>query len=231
MRMSKASQVPEVGDKNMVIVLNHPSWWDPMICIHLSQYFPDHAHYAPIDAEALNNLKFFTRLGFFGVERDTLGGARTFLQTGLAILEKPRSAIWITGQGHFTDPRQRPIRLYPGTGHLVEKASNIVVVPLALEYPFWTERTPEALIRFGSPLSPEANEAMSPKDRTSLISKALEETMDELAREACQQDSGLFIELISGRTGIGGIFDLWRRILAYLRCRRFRSEHISTEGE
>ena len=47
-------------------------------------------------------------------------------------------------------PATRPVRLRPGLAHLARRVPGATIVPLALEYPFWDERTPEALCRFGS---------------------------------------------------------------------------------
>ena len=60
--------------------------------------------------------------------------------------------LWITAEGSFTDARTRPVRLRPGLAHLARRVPGATIVPLALEYPFWDERTPEALCRFGTPM-------------------------------------------------------------------------------
>src|SRR4051812_39691239 len=37
----------------VLVVMNHPSWWDPMFGVVLSDLFPDRIHAAPIDSAAL----------------------------------------------------------------------------------------------------------------------------------------------------------------------------------
>ena len=71
------------------------------------------------------------------------GAALTFLKTSLAILSRPDSVLWITAQGEFVNPRERPIRLKPGIGHLIHRLKDVTVVTLAIEYPFWNDRCPE----------------------------------------------------------------------------------------
>ena len=74
-------------------------------------------------------------------------------QLAVAWLERPDAALGITPEGRFSDPRERPVRLEPGLAHLARRLDRGVFLPLALEYPFWQERTPEALACFGAPVS------------------------------------------------------------------------------
>src|SRR5262249_11061377 len=136
-RLSRSGCGPRLPDGPLAIVLNHPSWWDPLICLVLSQRFAGRSHYAPMDAANLEQYRFFARLGFFGVERGSLRGARNFLRIGRAILDRSDSVLWITAQGRFADPRDRPVRLASGLGHLLARVSGGIVVPLAIELVFW----------------------------------------------------------------------------------------------
>ena len=67
-RLSKSGIPGPVPDGPLIIVLNHPSWWDPLVGLVLAELFPDRAHYAPMDANALGRYRIFERLGMFGVE-------------------------------------------------------------------------------------------------------------------------------------------------------------------
>src|SRR5215212_4919493 len=51
-RLSKSGAAFPTTDEPLLVVLNHPSWWDPMIGIVLSRAFPDADQFAAIDAEA-----------------------------------------------------------------------------------------------------------------------------------------------------------------------------------
>jgi hypothetical protein len=52
------------------------------------------------------------------VETGSARGARHFLTTSQEILSRPDSALWIAAEGRFSDPRERPVRLRSGIGHL-----------------------------------------------------------------------------------------------------------------
>lgn len=209
----------------LVVYLNHPSWWDPMICLLLAtRLFPDRRHYAPIDAAALTRYRFFEKLGFFGVEPGTVQGARRFLEVGGRILDRHDSVLWITAAGRFTDPRERPVRLRSGLGHLLWRMEKGAVLPLALEYPFWEERFPEALARFGRAVTIQETSVRA-GDWTGALGARLEAAQDELASEALARDPSSFELLLGGRAGVGGTYDLWRRLKARVRGERFQSAH------
>jgi hypothetical protein len=46
-----------------------------------------------------------------------------------------------------------------------------------------------------------------------------------LAAAALRRDPAAFETLLGGKTGVGGVYDLWRRLKAFFRGERFRSAH------
>ena len=52
-RLSRTGRPAPVPDGPLIVVLNHPSWWDPLVGLVLTELFPDRAHYFPMDAHAL----------------------------------------------------------------------------------------------------------------------------------------------------------------------------------
>ncbi len=200
----------------LIVYTNHPSWWDPaFIAVLGARLFGDREHYGPIEARMLEKYRFMRRIGIFGIEPGTRQGATEFLRIGAAILAEPRRMLWVTAQGRFSDPRERPLGLRPGVARLLRRVPGAVALPLAIEYPFWTEKSPEALARFGRPQ----------RDADGLEA-ALQQTMDRLAEDALAREPARFETILEGSAGIGGLYDLWRRAGAAARGERFRSEHM-----
>jgi 1-acyl-sn-glycerol-3-phosphate acyltransferase len=214
----------------VLVVLNHPAWWDPLIGTVFSLEFGDREHFAAIDADMARKYGFFKYLGFFGVDTETLSGARAFLKTGSLILSAPKRVLWVTAQGRFADVRTRPLDLRSGVGHLAARMTQGVILPVALEYAFWTERTPEALIRVGEPLKVAQLPHASGKEWTQKIEKSLSTTLDQLNREVESRDPNRFRIILGGRTGTGGAYDWWQRVNAAIRFRKYQPEHM-TEGK
>ena len=181
--------------------------------------------FGPFEAEALEQYGFFQRIGAFGIDPSTRRGAAEFLRTCRGILALPDTTLWITAQGEFSDPRHRPLVLQPGLAHLVRRLDRGIVVPLAVEYPFWNERRPEALSCFGVPIDVASTEGRSVEELNDLLTGALAETVDLLAETAMQRDAGAFRTVVLGRTGVGGVYDLWRRLKAAVTGQEFDPSH------
>jgi hypothetical protein len=176
-------------------------------------------------AEALARYHFLARLGVFGLAPGTWQGAATLLRVGQALARQPQTALWITPEGQLSDPRQRPIQLQPGLGHLARRLGTAAFVPLALEYPFWDERFPEALACFGEAVLIDQLPSRRARDWTALLASRLEATQDRLAEAACRRDTEAFETLLRGRAGIGGVYDFWRRLCAWRRGETFQAAH------
>lgn len=226
-RLSRASAPFPPADEPVLIALNHPAWWDPLIGLVLSNQFAERDQFAAIDAVAVEKYGFFKRLGFVGVDTHSLRGAAQFLRVGATILSQPNRVFWVTAQGRFADVRERPLAIRSGVGHLAARLVHGVVVPLAIEYTFWNERTPEALARYGAPLRIADHPGLGGKGWTHLIEDALTHTLDALNAEAASRDPAKFVELLGGHTGVGGPYDLWRRLKAIVRREKFDPSHTA----
>jgi len=225
-RLAREPRPPDAGTRPLIVVMNHPSWWDPLIGLVLADArFGAREHYAPIDAEALSKYAFFAKLGLYPVERGTARGAASFLRTSRAILARSQATLWITAQGRFADPRLRPPGLQPGVGRLAHRLDDAWVLPLAVELTFWEERTPEALLRFGDPVRVERGGERSPEAWTALVEQRLAAAQDALAELALQRDAAAFETILGGRSGVGGVYDTWRRFRARLRGERLGTSH------
>ncbi len=227
MRLSRTGlpRAPDTGP--LIVYSNHPSWWDPAIYILLcDMLFHGRAGYGPMDQAALGKYGVLQRMGVFGVALDDPRGAAQFLHTSLAVLQRPRSMLWITAEGAFTDNRVRPITLRPGLAHLARRVPHATILPLAIDYPFWNESRPEALVRFGEPLPGGREDSVA--EWTRRLEGALTDTMDALAAESTTRDPALFRPLLRGFAGVGGIYDSWRWLRATVGGHRFDPSH---EGE
>lgn len=224
-RISRSGAAIPTDGEPMLFVMNHPSWWDPMVGMALARTLSGYRHYAPIHSAMLAHYPIFGRLGFFGVDPQSLRSAAEFLRTGEAILSQPKRALWVTAQGDFADVRTRPLDLKSGVGHIAARMERGWIVCVVFEYAFWTERTPEALIRIAEPVRIDAGPKRSGKDWTEHLEAILTENLDVLNLETRSRDPSKFAVLLAGKTGVGGRYDLFRRLAFWVRFRRFRAAH------
>ncbi len=103
----------------------------------------------------------------------------------------------------------------PGLAHLARRVPDALILPLALEYPFWNESQPEILVRFGTPLHSSRDGSVA--EWTQRLETALTATMDALAAESVTRDPALFTPLLRGGAGVGGLYDCWRWTRAMAR--------------
>ena len=212
----------------VVVYCNHPSWWDPALLLFVSEkLFPGRRPYAPMAARELERYRLFRRFGVFGIDMDAPRGAARFLRLAGGLLEGGDTLLGVTAEGAFTDSRQRPVRLRPGIAHLARRAPHAVFLPVALEYAFWNEGRPEALLSVGKALPPGDRDVAG---WTRLMEDALTEVMDGLAQASASRDPGAFHTLLSGRAGMGGPYDAMRRVRAAVSGQAFSARHEAGEG-
>lgn len=212
------------ADRPLIVYCNHPSWWDLAMIVLVGMGPLGHrVSYGPMDEVGLAQYPFLRRLGIFAIDLASKRGAAQFLRTSLGLLKDRSAILWILPEGRFVDARVRPIAIRPGVAHLARHIEGAVFLPMALEYPFWDQSTPEALVHFGEPIV-EAGELDVP-GWNSLLEARLTQAMDELAEAAVARDPARFVPLIGGTAGVGGIYDLWRRVKAISRGRRFDPAH------
>ena len=224
-RLSRSSVAPVQPDRPLVIYCNHPSWWDPaLFVLALPKVARGRRGFGPMDGIELERYGLFRRMGIFGIDMHASLGAAAFLRVSRDILQHPGTCLCVTAEGAFTDPRLRPVRLRPGLAHLARACPDAVFLPLALEYNFWNESKPEALMRVGAPVRPPMERASVATWQTALEA-GLTDTMDVLAAESATRNVAAFATLFGGTAGVGGIYDVWRRARAAIAGQRFRASH------
>jgi 1-acyl-sn-glycerol-3-phosphate acyltransferase len=227
LRLAPANRFP-VGPGPLIVYLNHASWWDPLTCIVISRHFlPAAFHYAPMEAAALKHYGLLSKLGLFAVESGTPRGAAHFLRVANEILSTPNSVLWITPEGRFTDMRTRPAIFRPGLAALVARRGACTLLPVAIEYIFWDETLPEILVSCGQAIEVSDGRLHSAAEWNDRLSVAMAAAQDELAALAVVRDPSFFTTILSGHVGVGGVYELWKRLLARLSGRPYQGSHGS----
>lgn len=222
---------PAIEGRSVVIYTNHPGWWDPLVFLLLAeQLYPKRLNYGPIDSAALGKYRFLESIGFLGIEPGTWQGSKKFLRYARASQRRDDTIFWITAAGTFVDPRVRPVPIRPGVAHLASGGEGLLV-PMAMEYPFWNERLPEALVAFGDPIDLSAAASRSTDAWQEQLTTALAATQEQLAHAAMARDPTAFRTLAVGREGVGVIYDTIRWASARLRGRAFDPSHTGRHEE
>ncbi|MEZ6034446.1 MAG: lysophospholipid acyltransferase family protein [Planctomycetaceae bacterium] len=229
-RIANPCYAEQISAGPIICFINHPGWWDPMTAVLMTdQFFAGHHFAAPMDADALKSYPILERLGFFPVAKDSVAGAKEFLRTSRQLLESPATALWLTPAGKFHDVRQ-PASFQNGLSHIADHDFVGTLLAMAIEYTFWNERYPELLIEFSKPI--DCSQLPAERDeRTRVLENALQETQTSLAQRAVARDATAFVTLSEGRSGIGGFYDMWRRLALWARGDNFQSRHQAVQPD
>ena len=222
-RVLLLGDLPERPPGPVLVCLNHSSWWDMLVSFWLSRAVLGWDCYGPMDRRQLARYPVLSRIGVFGVDRQSLQGGREFLEYAGILLAGQQRALWVTSQGAMVSNDRRPVRLYSGIARLACALPEAHVTTAVLDYEFWEDRLPEAFVRFGPVRREEPG-----TDATALLDKlaaTLEQEMDRLDAARRQRDPSLFRELLGGESSLSPVYDLFRRLKAGLRGRPFHPAH------
>ena len=112
----------------------------------------------------------------------------------------------------------------PGMAALAVRIPGCAVVPMAIEYVFWDERTPETLLLLGEPVHVVAGETAEVLEER--LKSALETAMAEMQIRAMSRDArGFERVLLRGRVGVGGFYGIGQRMKAWLTRTPYQPEH------
>ena len=218
------ASVPRTASR-VIVYTNHPSWWDAVVYSYVGRHIFSRPTFSPIDATMLKRYPFMARIGAFGVERNSLSGARRFRTVCRGILAQENTLLIVACQGRFADVRDRPLRIESGIAHLADLATDTIFIPLAIEYTFWTEKQPELLLRFGNPMAADTLVVLPLKLRLARLETALETAMTALAANSSAREASAFDKLVTGSGGINVFYDGWRRVKALVMRRAYKPQH------
>lgn len=195
----------------LIIAMNHPSWWDPIIGVAIRHtYFPDRHALSPIEMAMFERFRFMRKLGMFGIDPEHANALTEMVGYVRAECDKqPRTAVFITPQGTFADVRE-PIVVRPGIGALASNLADARVVTVLAELSFWHDKRPELLLLARACEAPTRHSTAS---WTRQIRATMQEGADELARFAIARDENAFVPMLKRRgADIHPVFDLWQRL-------------------
>lgn len=197
-------------DGPVLFLMNHSSWWDPLLGLILNEEFlPDRPGWVPMELEQLGKFAFMKRLGIFGIDPDHPDAMELLVKHALELIrDHPRSVFGITPQGAFADVRT-PIRLRPGAAAIASGSSNMHALSIACEFTFWHERKPSVFVRAvacGSPPAP------STSSWHRLLTKAMRDNQEELANLVMARDGQNFERWLGrGDGGAHPVYDAMQR--------------------
>ena len=198
-----------------MLLLNHQSWWDPILTVALVDRFaPTRQVYAPMDRAMVEQFAFMRKLGLFGVDLDDPRAFKAMVHyAGELARTSANPSFWITPQGRFADVRV-PLELRPGAAAIASRLDREGMPPrvlcLAIEFNFWEDRKPEVLLLARACPPPE-------RSTTSLwhrrMGEIMQASMADLADLAIARDPAAFDTVLGrGASGVNPVYDAILRL-------------------
>lgn len=207
------------GEGPAIVVMSHASWWDPLVGFHLHRLTAaaggqPRAGLAPMDAAQLARFGFFRKVGVFGIDPEHPRSAGAMVEYARErFAERPRTTLWITAQGRFTDPREA-VALRPGAAMVASRTPGVRVACLAAEYAFWQERKPGVFLACEEVGAPAGDGTRSSGAWQRAMTAGLARAAGRLAAGVIARDPGAF-EVVGAGGGGGRVnpaFDAWQRL-------------------
>jgi len=210
-RVCDAGDDPRATGLPLLVIANHPTWWDGYIALLLSRHFGAR-RYLMMDAAQLRRYRFFAWLGCFGVERsDARDVARSLAYAANLLRTHGPVWVWLFPQAEITPASARPLALHGGAAHILRRATadgrTIGVLPVAWEYVFRGEQHPEVIVRIGEVRRFDTAEARDVARVTSCLGDVLTALMDDVARDVARDDFAAYRTIFRGRGGVNDTFD------------------------
>jgi 1-acyl-sn-glycerol-3-phosphate acyltransferase len=199
-------------DRPVIIFCNHTNWWDAVMIYLLTREMKHKACYCMMEEKQLTHYKFFSWLGAFSVDLSSPIRSAAALRYAQRLLQVNETAIFIFPQGRICR-RNEMIEVKPGTEYLAKSAPRAMLVPLAMNYEFFREDRPNALIEIGQPFPGlECTEGR--------IAHDCNETFARVLQSAREQDLSDFTQLFKPRLPLNKRWE-WVKLFFAGRLREF----------
>jgi chlorobactene lauroyltransferase len=210
-RLRERGEDPRAAGLPLLLIANHPSWWDGYLALLLSRHYGAR-RYLMMDAAQLKRYGFFAWAGCFGIERaDARDVARGIAYAADLLRQREPVWLWLFPQAEITPSLARPLTFHAGAAHIVRRATaagrTVGVLPVAWELVFRGEQHPEVVVRVGEIRIFDTASARDVSAVTACLSDALTGVMDAVGKEIARGDLAAYRTILRGRVGVNDRFD------------------------
>ncbi|WP_375104221.1 lysophospholipid acyltransferase family protein [Paenibacillus sp. RS8] len=145
-------QPKSAGDRPILYIMNHSSWWDGLLAYHAARTMTSGEHFFMMEEEQLRKYAFFRKLGAYSINRHNTSDISASLRYTARLLHK-RGNIWIYPEGEIRPLEHRPLKLQAGVGLVLRLCPEALVVPVTLYHGLFRHSKPEATLLAGNAIS------------------------------------------------------------------------------
>lgn len=225
--LTKRSVIPELSQNvPTIVILNHSSWWDAMVCLYLSRVLFKREDYGVFAEEQLKRYGIFRYIGCFSVNRTSTKDFKHFLKYTIELLDQKSRMLWIFPQGELVSNDLRPFDFKKGFAVIASKLQRVQILKLAISYDFWIDSRPEVVIDVISSETFSGSE-IDPETYAAECGFEVGTSVAYLKELVIHRKYDALNPLFETNHGTNPIYDAWRRVASLCRREKF----ISTHGE
>jgi len=194
-------------DRSLPVVFfgNHSNWWDGLMEFHLGREILHVDSYLMMEEKQMERYRFFRFIGVFSVDRGSPREAYESVRYASRVAAAPNRALWIYPQGDMRPNDVRPLRFFPGIGHIANMLGTAHFVPVARRYEYMKEQLPEVFTRIGEPILVERTER--PRETAARFESLLTAQLDALRDDVVAGRTGAFTTILRGRSSANVVYD------------------------
>ena len=179
----------EARDKDVptIFFAPHSNWWDGIVAFTICNRICNKE--VRLMVEELNRFPILRRGGAFSVNKKSPQASMQSLKYSVNVLKDLNNILYIFPQGIIKPPNFRPIEVQAGLPYIAQKAvkkyGKINLVPIAVNYFFMRDNSPEVWIEMGNVIE-LTNDKFDRKEYGDYLAKELETLCDKQMYEISQ---------------------------------------------
>lgn len=130
----------------IIMILNHPNWWDAAFVIHFSYNYMKMNGYCLMEYKQMAEFKFFNKIGAVPIIRDNARYSLKSLNFIVKSVENKSNLAVVFPQAELVNNSKKPYKFYSGFNYIINKLDNVILICGYLDYRFTTEQRPELYI-------------------------------------------------------------------------------------
>ncbi|MFA9557967.1 lysophospholipid acyltransferase family protein [Evansella sp. AB-rgal1] len=182
-----------------IFLVNHSSWWDPLVLFYLNTSFLETDAIAMMSEEGLTRFPFFRKIGAFSISQTSRKSIIRSLNYASEQISEGKS-VFIFPQGKEIHLEKRPLSFFSGAAYLSEKHPTIPVIPITFYHSLCHYQLPEWYITIGEAI--RVPNFRNRKEGTNEFEKRMESQLDELRVLVIEEKKDTFTTILQGKTGV-----------------------------
>lgn len=209
-KLTKASLHPDRIPPGAMVVINHSSWWDPLILFYINEVWLKTDGIAMMNEKGLKRFPFFRKLGAFSINTENRREILNSLRYTIEQMDQGCN-IFIFPQGEETHLEKRPLQFRSGTAYLNGKRPETPVISVTFYHHIRHHQLPEWFIHIGQPI--DLSGTHDKKEKTKRLEEIMTEQLDGLKNQVIHDDPEQFLTLLKGRSGVSESLEAMKQTL------------------